>query len=62
MLGLLPHRCAHLAGVFDGEKIYLVSSIIMKIYPALSAASWGWHGMDGSRANWMTSSINRTHH
>ena len=26
----------------------------MKIYPALSAAVWGWDGVDGSRAYWMT--------
>ena len=39
---------------FDGEKKYLVSSIIMKIYPAISAAIGGLHGMDGGREHWMT--------
>jgi hypothetical protein len=29
-----------------GEKMYLGSSIIMEIYPALSLAIRGWDGMD----------------
>ena len=53
MLGLPPRRCAHLAGVLGGEFFYLGSSIMIKIYPTLSAAIGGRDGMDGSRAYWM---------
>jgi hypothetical protein len=40
-------------GISGGEKIYLGSSIIIIIYPALSAAIGGQDGMDGGRALWM---------
>jgi hypothetical protein len=43
-----------LAGISGGEKIHLGSSIIIIIYPALSAAIGGRDGMDGGRALWMT--------
>jgi hypothetical protein len=62
MLGLPPCCWAHLAGVSGGENLYLGSSIIIIIYPALSAAIGGRDGMDCSRHLWMTCSINRTHH
>ena len=54
MPGLPPHCWVHLVGVSGGQKIYLGSSIIIKNYPALSAAMGGQDGMDGSRAHWMT--------
>jgi len=44
----------HLAGVSGGEKIHLGSSILIKIYPTLSAAIGGRNWMDGERAYWMT--------
>ena len=43
-------------GFRGGEKTYSGSSIIIKIYPALSLAIGGWDGMDGSRGHWMTCS------
>ena len=46
----------HLAGVSGGEKIYSGSSIIIKIYPALSLAIGGRDGVDGGGGHWMTSS------
>ena len=50
-------RCwVHLAGVSGEEKIYLGSSIIMKIYPAVSLVIGGRDGMDGRRRLWMTRS------
>ena len=61
-LWALPRCWVHLAGVSGGEKIYLVSTIIMKIYPAVSLTIGGWDGMDGRRRIWMTCSIYRTHH
>ena len=45
-----------MAGVSGGEKIYSGSSIIIKIYPALSLAIGGWDRVDGGRGHWMTSS------
>jgi hypothetical protein len=54
MMGLPPRCWAHLVGISGEEKIYLGSSIIIIIYPALSAAMGGRDGMDGSRALWMT--------
>jgi len=58
-----PPRCwAHLAGDSGGETIYLGSSLIMKIYPALSLVTGGRDGMDRSRRIWMTCSIYRTRH
>ena len=60
MLGALIHVWVHLAGVSGGEKTYLGSSIILKIYPAVSLAIGGRDGMDGRRRIWMTCSINRT--
>jgi hypothetical protein len=53
MLGLPPRCCEHLAGISGGEIFYLGSSIMIKIYPTLSAAIGGRDGMDGSRAYWM---------
>jgi hypothetical protein len=58
----LPRCWVHLAGVSGGENIYLGSSIIMEIYPAVSLAIRGQDGMDGRRRIWMTCSINRTRH
>ena len=47
MLGV-PHHCwACLAGVSGGEKIYLGSSMIMEIYPAVSLVIGGQDGMAG---------------
>ena len=40
----------------------LGSTVIIKIYPALSLAIGEWDGMDGSRGHWMMCSIIRTHH
>jgi hypothetical protein len=59
-LWALPRCWAHLAGVLGGEKIYLGSSIIMNIYPALSLVIGGRDRMDCSRRIWMTCSIYRT--
>ena len=53
-LWVLPHCWAHLAGVLGRVKLYSVSIIIIKIYPAFSAFVGGWGGMDGSRRLWMT--------
>ena len=61
-LRVLPCCWVHLAGVSGGEKIYLGSSILMKIYPALSLVMGGQDGVDGGGAHWMTCSIIRTHH
>jgi hypothetical protein len=63
-LRALPCHWAHLAGVSGGVNLYTVSIIIIKIYPALSAAVWGV-GWDGSQQAplddvfylWNTSSI-----
>jgi hypothetical protein len=62
MLGALIHCWVQLAGVSGGEKTYLGSSIIIKIYPALSLAIGGRDGMDGSGGHWMTHSNYRTCH
>ena len=56
MLGALIHCWVHLAGVLGGEKMYLGSTVIIKIYPAFSLAIGGRDGMDGSRGHWMTHS------
>ena len=48
-LQALPHCWVQLVGVSSEEKMYLGSSIIVKIYPALSLAIGGQDGMDGSR-------------
>jgi hypothetical protein len=58
----LPRCWAHLAGVLGGVKLHLRSTIIIKIYPALSAAIGGRYGMDCSRRVWMTCPIYRTRH
>ena len=58
----LPRCWAHWAGVSEGEKTYLGSSIIMKIYPAISLVIAGRDGMDGRRRIWMMCSIYRTRH
>ena len=47
---------------FGGEKTYSGSSIIIKIYPALSLAIGGQDRMDGSGGHWMTCSNYRTRH
>jgi hypothetical protein len=62
MLGALIHCWVHLAGVSGGEKTYSGSSIIIKIYPALSLAIGGRDGMDGGGGHWMTHSNYRTRH
>jgi hypothetical protein len=62
MLGALIHCWVHLAGVLGGEKTYSGSSIIIKIYPALSLAIGGRDGMDGGGGHWMTHSNYRTRH
>jgi hypothetical protein len=54
MLGLPPSGWAYFVGVSGGENVYLGSSILIINYPALSAAIWGWDGVDRSRAYWMT--------
>jgi hypothetical protein len=56
MLGALICCWVQLAGVLGGEKTYSGSSIIIKIYPALSLAIGGRDGMDGSGGHWMTCS------
>jgi len=61
-LQVLPRCWAHLAGVSAGEKIYLRSSLTMKIYPTVSLAIGGRDGMDGRRRLWMTCSIYRIRH
>ena len=61
-LGALPRCWTHLAGVSSGVNFHLKSIIIIKIYPALSAAIGGRDGMDCSRHVWMTCFINRTRH
>ena len=48
-LQVLPCCWVQLAGVLGEEKMYLGSSIIMKIYAALSLAIGGQDRMDGSR-------------
>jgi hypothetical protein len=62
MLGVLIHCWVHLAGVSGREKTYSGSSIIIKIYPALSLAIGGRDGMDGGGGHWMTHSNYRTRH
>ena len=62
MLGALICCWVQLAGVSGGEKTYLGSSIIIKIYPALSLAIGGRDGVDGNRGHWMTHSNYRTCH
>jgi len=54
ILGALIHCWAQLVGVSGGENSYSGSSIIIKIYPALSLAIGGRDGVDGSGALWMT--------
>ena len=49
MLGLPPHCWGCLAGVLDRKKIYSGSTVLIKIYPALSAAIRGREGVDCSR-------------
>src|SRR6266446_550487 len=53
MMGWAPCCWGHLAGVLDGEKIYLGSTVLIKIYPALSPTIRGWDGVDVSRSIWM---------
>jgi len=53
MLGLLPHCWVHLAGVLDREKKYSGSTVLIKIYPALSPPIRGGDGVDASRCIWM---------
>ena len=53
MLGLPPHCWAHLVGVLDRKNIYLGSTVLIKIYPALSPTIRGQDGVDVSRCSWM---------
>ena len=53
MLWAPTHFWLHLVGVLGEEKIYLGSSIIMKIYPTVSLVIRGWDGVDGGRPQWM---------
>ena len=62
MLGALICCWAQLVGVSGGEKTYLGSSIIIKIYPTLSLAIGGRDRMDGGGGHWMTCSNYRTRH
>jgi hypothetical protein len=62
MLGAPIHCWVQLAGPWGGKKTYLGSSIIIKIYPALSLAIGGGDGMDGGGGHWMTHSNYRTRH
>ena len=61
-LWALPRCWVQLVGVSGGEKIYLGSSIIITIDPALSLAIGRQDGMDGGGGHWMTCSIIRTCH
>jgi hypothetical protein len=61
-LRALPRCWARLVGFSGGVKLFSVSIVIIKIYPALSAAIGGRDGMDCSRRVWMTCSIIRTRH
>src|SRR5438105_216672 len=54
MLRWAPCCWVHLAGVSGREKVYLGSSTLIKIYPALSAAIRGRDGVDCGRLIWMT--------
>ena len=54
MLGALTRCWVQLAGDLGGEKTYLGSIIVIKIYPALSLAIGRRDGMDGSGVDWMT--------
>ena len=64
MLSLPPRRWARLAGVMDRKNIYSGSTILIKIYPALSPIIRGWDGVDVSRCIWMRliDHINRCKH
>jgi len=44
------HCWAQLVAVLGGVKLYYGSSIIIKIYPTLSAATGGWDGVDQADA------------
>ena len=54
MLGSHPRCWARLAGVLDGKNIYSGSTMLIKIYPTLSAAIGGRDRVDGRRCSWMT--------
>ena len=56
MLGALICCWVQLAGDLGGEKTYLGSIIVIKIYPALSLAIERRDRMDGSGVHWMTHS------
>jgi hypothetical protein len=56
MLGALICCWVQLAGVLGGEKTYSGSSIIIKIYPALSLAIGGRDGVDGGGGQRITCS------
>ena len=62
MLGAPIHVWVHLVEVLGGEKTYSGSTLIIKIYPALSLAIGGRDGMDGGGAHWMTHSNYSTRH
>ena len=58
----LLHCWARLAGHLGGIKIYLGSTIMIKIYSTICAAIGGRDWMDGGRGFWMQQSINRIHY
>src|SRR6266567_4160736 len=53
MVGWPAHCRAPLAAVWGGIKLYLGSTITIKILPAVSAAIRGWGGVDGGGHFWM---------
>jgi len=53
MLGWLPRCWARLARVLDEKNIYSGSTMLIKIYPALSTAMGGWDRVDGRKCGWM---------
>ena len=53
ILGWPPRCWARLAGVLNGKNIYSGSTMLIKNYPALSAAIGGWDRVDGRRCSWM---------
>src|SRR6266567_7396401 len=54
MLGCHPRCWSHLAGVLSGVIIYSRSTVIIKIYPAISVAIWGRGGVDGTGYIWIS--------
>ena len=52
--GLPPSCSAHLAGISGEEINYLVSGILLLLFPALSEVIKGPNWMDGEKVFWMT--------